>query len=368
MNNDLISKDIERLLEDGIITSEEYEKIIKRLEEYRSSGKETYKDLLKEYDEYLLEENYSRSMVEKLRRVAKWYVEFVGKNETSSNCLNNEVNVEKLNIETSRQFLLSSIADKESSTMYVFLSGFKNFVRFLNKKYYSIIDEDKFSDISTMITKKLTYDKNAMKDENHVFSKEDIYFMSSLGDDTHKIAMLLCYEACMSREELAAVEFTDIDFQKDEINVKDPINGEVRRTMPLPHDLCKLLKAHRAYFVELNEKYNITRMKKRQSERPFSEYIFQSRKSNTVSLPSITNRFLVIAEEWHKYNYSKYEGDLSYEEFVKQSVPVQIPIIRSSKMIHMTESGEWTLDDIIYKYNLGGMYYLEKKMSRFIDD
>lgn len=368
MNNDLISKDIKRLLEDGIITIEEYEKIISRLEDYKSAKGETYRDLLKAYDEYLVNSNYSRNTLAKLKRVAKLYVEFVSKNETSVSCMNNIIDMTRFNAETSRQFLLMSLADKEATTMYVFLSGFKNFVQFLNKNYYAEIDEEKFSDIIIMITKKLNYDKSAIKNTENRFSKDEIYFMASLGEDTHKIAMLLCYEACMSREELAVAEFTDIDFNYDVINVKDPETEDIRRTMPLPHDLCKLLKSHREDFVELNRRYNVTRAIKGQPERPMSEYIFQSKKSNTASLPSITNRFLAIADKWHKYNYSKYDGEMSYEEFVKSSIPIQIPYIRSSKMINMIESGEWTLDDIIYKYNLGGLYYLEKKLSRFVDD
>lgn len=367
MNNDLISKDIKNLLDAGIITKEEYEKIVNRLEDYRSINKiETCKSFLEKYKQNLKDSGgYKERSIYRMYIDAKQYVEFVYKknNITAETLLNMDFDAKLFTTETGRMYMTSLLVNKEATTISSLATSYKVFVKFINKQYYTGIDENAINDIVELARKKVAFEKSRDCVTDKMFSEDEIYFMSELGDTVHKLVILLCYEACMSREEIAAAEFTDVDFDKEVIKVKDPVTEEIRRIMPLTHDLCRLLKSHRDELLELNEQYNITRQKKKQSPRIFTEYIFQSRRSGTATPTMITYKLTDIAKAWYEYNYEMHEGEMSYEEFVENSVQVTFPTIRKSKIISMIGSKEWTLDDVIYKYNLGSAYYMNRKFS-----
>lgn len=364
MNNNKIDKDIKILLENGIITEEEYDKIVGRLNDCNNIPAKTYRTMLKRYEQSLLEENV-RSSATTLKNLARQYITFaVGEDKFH---LDDDINLELFTDESARQFVLYSMAKKELTTVSVLISRLKRFLLFLNKRYDTNIDMNNIYEFSKIFNKKLLYEK--YKDPKcDVLPKKDIYFISDLGDTTNKLAILLCYEACMSRNELSMAKFEDVDYKEKVIHVRDESTGEIIRTMDLPDELCKTIKIRHREVEELLEKYNEDRQRKRRPPRPYSDYIFQSKKSPTASVTTISNKINSVTKIWYEYNYNKTDHSLTLEEFKAQSTTVNIPIIRFSKMAHMLEAKEWTLYDIVEKYGLGDAYYMEKKTGRFVDN
>lgn len=366
MNKDLISKDINNLLEAGIITEEEYGKIVERLQDYRNvKNVKTCKALLEEFENNLIDSGYSKRSIYRMYNDAKRYVEFVYKKNDRKHeiILNADFDPELFTTEIGRQYILYLLSSRETSTISAVATSYKIFVGFLNRHYYTGIDESAVNEVVKLARKKLSFEKSREIVSDSYFTEEDIYFMADLCEISNKLVVLLCYEACMTRDEISICEFTDIDFGKEVINVKDPESRAVCRTMPLPHDLCVCLKNYREELLELNAQYNITRAKKKQEPRPFTEYVFQSRKSGSATVTLITTRLTDIADKWYKIKYEETEKEISFEEFVKSSVPVTFPNIRFSKMSKMINDKKWTIDDIVYKYNLVSESYTSKRLS-----
>lgn len=364
MNN----KEIKKLLDTGIITEGEYRKIIERLEEYRTNNVKSCSNVLREYKDYILsEKRYSRATAYETLKVAKQYVEFV---LTNNRMPMGEAFSEKyFNTESMEQFILVSLGNKETSTVASLLIRLKVFLTYMNDNHSTKFDIDRIIYFSKMVNKKMNFDKTVRAMNAERFSKEEIYTMVNLCEDSHKLVVLLCYEACMSRDELANAQFTDIDFKKEMIYVKDPNTGSVEREMELPHDLCLMLSAYRKDLIALNRKYNVNRLKKGKPERPFSEYIFQSKKSNTSTPTTISNRIREVDKKWCEYKYEECKDSVSYEEFKENYKKIDIPTISFSKIYNMLIEGEWTADDVVNKYKISSIYYLEQKMNRsmFVD-
>lgn len=340
------------MLDSKIITKEEYNVIISRLQPAKTIENYTWFDIVDGYYNYCYDK-YTSSTAKGYRTcVMKFIMYYIGNEEY------NYVLKQKFNPFTFRTVnsFMSWMVDEG-------LSG-----RTINKIKYALIVLCDYlksinidaPDITNINNVEITDVDN--KENVPILNQDEIYDVAEGSDIRTKVCILLCYEGALKRQEVTKVRFQDFDYQNYQLNIYD--KNKFIRTCILNKQLIELVKEYQHMLYEDIDKWNKSRVKKGKEIRDDHGYIFQNVKTTTPSYPMLQG---LLKKASKKYYTNKGLDDKIVKEKVSNFT---FETLRNSKRLYLLAHG-YTVPqvmNIIGDKNYMSTCRFQKYIPRFYPD
>lgn len=309
---------LKELLDNGIITKEEYEYLISRISKKDGSYEETWNDVLDEFYDWCIKD-YSIITAKGYRICLYKFILYITKVDNNDEALKRKF--ETFNFRTVNNFL-KSLQDNSYSNQTI------------SKTKYAIILLCKFLKQKEIDCPDVSKIKVSIKDDVNnttiALSHDEINRIASVGDLRNKVCILLAYEGALRRIELSKVKVGDFDFHKNQLYVyKD--DGSLDRVCILSQATIDVTKEYISELYDDIEKWNRNRIAKGKEPREDFGYIFQSIK---MIVPSYALLHTMLKE--NAYKYYKSQGVDDIDDKVSN---VTFEILRNSRKVYLLSKG-----------------------------
>lgn len=313
-------EELNKLLESGVITKEEYKTISKRLSISNNTYEETWQDVLDEFYNWC-SDKYTVVTAKGYKTCLYKLVLWVTKESDNSEALQHNF---KLYSFTDVNGLLNNMKEK----------GFNN--QSINKVKYSINVLGKYlktKGIKTPDIKPIKISiKNEVNNTTFAFRDDEVYSVASVGELRNKVCIMLCFEGCLKRIELMNLRISDFDFNKRQLFIYDK-NNKIDRVCILSDSTIQLVKQYIDELYENIEVWNKSRITKGKQPRKDLGYIFQSIK---MIVPSYSLLHTMVKDNakiyYEKQGFSGEELDDKISKFSFEN-------IRNSRKVYLLAHG-----------------------------
>ena len=353
------NNDISKLLEYGIVTQEEYDSIVKRLNDIENNVTHSYSEVLAQYRNDLIKTKYNARTISRTVRNAELLVRFILKINNQEDNLGNIFEAALFNTDSCNLYFTKNLS-QNINAFVTNTTDLKSFIRFLNRNYNTKIDDSYINSIRYKANKQ--YQSN--KEEIISFTEKEIQDMLMCVDNPHKIAILLCYEAGTTRDELADVKFGDFDLENHIFHLRERETENVRRDVKISDALCAAVKEYHHELDEMISRWNESRIKNDKSPRIDTDYVFQNRKSAYPTIATLDYRLREINKSYYNWKYEEENSNLEFEEYLKKQPKISYTSIKASRIINALKSGK-TIKERTEGMSISERLYISKKYGRF---
>lgn len=313
-------KSIKELLENNIITKEEYDKLSSRLKPAKTVDEYTWEDIIDGYMEWC-DGKYTNTTVNGYRICIAKFAAHI--NDVEDTKLILDYKFKPYTFQTVNRYVDYMKKDNLSSQA-------------ISKVKYSLISLNGYLNSIGIKTPDIEVIKTpikAHKEENlTALREEEIMDIANISDTRTKVLILLCYEAGMKRIDLAKVRVQDFDFAKRQLFIyKD--NGDIDRVSILSTKTINIVKDYIDRLYEDVERWNESRRVKGKELREDFGYIFQSVKTPVPSYPLLQS---LLKKSARQYYGKDYEGD----EYKQKVSNFTFETIRNSRRIYLMAHGK----------------------------
>ena len=318
-------KNIKEMLDSKIITKEEYDVIISRLQPPKTIDNYTWSDVIDGYYDYCCQK-YTIITAKGYRTcIMKFVMYYVGNNDYDY-ILRQKFNVftfKKVNTFISwmiNEGLSSHTVKKIKYAMIVFCDYLKSIG----------IDAPDITNINI--------EENDTDENIPLLTRDEIYEVAESADIRSKICILLCYEGAIKRQEIFKLKFQDFDYDKCLLNIYS--DGNLARVCVLNEYIISLVKSYKDTLYEDISKWNESRVKKGKEIREDFGYIFQNVKTTTPSYPMLQTLLKNAAKKY----YTEKGFD---DKMVKNKVSnFTFETLRNSKRLYLLAQG-YTVNQVM---------------------
>ena len=311
---------LESLLQDGIITKDEYTVFINRLEKPKDVKDYTWQDIVDGYYGYC-NDKYTTTTAKGYRTCIMKYVMYATKETVYEEAL-------------SQPFHMFTFQGMNKFIGWLYQEGLGKMT--INKIKYSMIvlcDYLNSIDIKAPDISSITVpDETSVKQHVPIIKQDEIYDIASSADLRSRICILLCYEGALKRQELCRVRFEDFNNKHKQLFIYDE-DGKFQRSAIISDDLLKMVKEYKRELYADVDKWNKSRIKKGKEIREDFGYIFQNIKATVPSYPMLQTLLKTAAK-----NYYTTKG-LTGDE-LKQSIDsFTFETLRNSRRLYLLAQG-----------------------------
>ena len=319
------SNNLKELLEKNLITKEEYDIIIKRMEEQSVDYEKTWGEVINGFYDWC-QDKYSLVTAKGYKTCLYKFVLYMTKKDTNE------------------------VALGETFKMYTFRSvnGFFNKMendgfssQAISKTKYALVVLGKYleslgTEVPNISDIKISINKTVNK-TTIALRQDEIIKIANCGELRNKVCIMLCYEAALRRIELMNLKVSDFNFEKRQLFIYNKDN-EIDRVVILSEDLISCVQEYIEELYDNIAKWNISRVNNGRAPREDFGYIFQSVKMVIPSYSLLQVMVKTNAETYYKANCT----DLTE---VKEKVKlVTFETIRNSRKVYLLSQGVSTQD------------------------
>jgi site-specific recombinase XerD len=308
MTNDLDSKTLNLLLEQNIITEEQYNKLIgEDVQQSPDSLRILIGTIYHEYIKYLKNEGLARNTIDGYTTNAKKYLEYIY--DDSFNIIKDK-HLQNLDRGTIvRWFEELNSEGYSSNSLRRFKHSLKKFFEYISTAYT----------INTPNVDRIEISQKSEDKITNVLTDEEIRGIAERASTIRgKCIILVAYEAGLRRQELIDLEKADVDLDNNTINVF--CNGKLDRVAIFTQETGKIIKMHiddwNAFVAETNQKRKLNSKSNGSvyDEVEISKYLFQTLRSPQISYSTF---FKAVKDASYEYFANKYKTLKNSEEDVE---------------------------------------------------
>lgn len=335
---------VNKLLENGIITKDEYEVIIERLRQERHKTKFTWETMITGFYDWCME-NYSLITAKGYKTCMYKFMLYLTKKDNNKDAFK-------------EAFETYSFTDVNNFINKMITENFSK--QAINKTKYAIAVFGNYLSTLELEAPDINNIKISITGETHnvktVLHEDDVLKIAEIGELRNKVCILLCYEGCLKRMELCEIKVQDFDFDKNQLVIyKD---GKLERVCVLSEYTISTVKTYIKNLYKDIESWNNARAK---SGRPIREdfgYIFQSIK---MVKPSYS-----ILQTMLKTNVLAYYESMgqSATEASESSKNITFETIRNSRKVYLLSKG-YSVNDVMHLCG-DNNYMSTHRFSKFV--
>lgn len=335
-------KNIKELLENKVITEEEYNLLASRLQPAKTINDYTWNDIIENYTKWC-SGKYTKTTLNGYRICIAKFAAYLNDMESTKKVLN--VKFKPYTFQTVNKYIDWLQKDNLSSQA-------------ISKAKYSLLSLNNFLGtlgIKTADIEAIKTPIKAYKEENlTALREEEIIDIANLSDTRTKVLILLCYEGGMKRHELAKIRVQDFDFKKKQLFVYRD-NGDINRVCILSGKTIRIVKNYIDDLYEDVNRWNKSRELKGKELREDYGYIFQSVKTPTPSYPLLQS---LLKQTARNYYGNKCKGD----ELKRKVNNFTFEYIRNSRRIYLMAHGKTVPEtmNLVGDRNYMSTYKLQK--------
>lgn len=311
---------LKRLLDSGVITNDEYNSILKRVNIANDKYEETWGDIVDDFYEWCTQ-HYALITAKGYKTCLYKFITWLTRENDNEKALQHK-------------FETYSFMDANNLLNNMQENGFSS--QSISKTRYSIAVLGKYLETKNIkapdISKIKISIKNEVNNTTFAFRHDEIIKVANAGELRNKVCIMLAYEGCLRRAELVNIKVNDFDFDKKQLFIYDKDNN-IDRVCVLLDSTIELV---RQYIEELYvniAKWNESRSKKGRELREDLGYIFQSVK---MVVPSYSLLHTLFKENAKAY-YS--ELGMSGSELENKVSKFSFENIRNSRKVYLLSQG-----------------------------
>ena len=333
---------IKELLNNKVITKDEYITLANRLIPAKQVEDYTWGDIVEGYVGWC-SEKYSKTTMRGYKICISKFITYITKMDDY-----NEASNEKF-----KPYTFQAV-NKFISWMYDDNLGDQA----ISKVKYSLMALNSYLESIGIQTPDITSIKTPVKVHSTknltVLRVEEIFDVAACGETRARIVIKLCYEAGLKRVELSKVRVQDFNFEKRQLFVYQD-NGDIDRVCILTQGTIDLIKGYIEDLYNDIERWNKSRQSKGLEIREDFGYLFQSVKTTVPSYPLLQTLLKKTATTY----YSKhYDGD----ELKSKVSNFTFETIRNSRRVYLMAHGRSVKETmvIVGDRNYMSTYKLQK--------
>lgn len=310
---------VNKLLESGVITKDEYDIIIGRLKQNRHETKLTWKEVINGFYEWALG-NYSLITAKGYRTCLYKFMLHLTKKDNNKDAYK-EV------------FETYSFTDVNNLINKMITDNFSK--QSINKTKYAIIVFGNYISTLGLEAPDISSIKISITGETHnvktVLHKDEVLKIAKMGELRNKVCVLLCYEGCLKRMELCEIKVQDFDFDKKQLVIyKD---NKLERVCVLSDYTISTVKTYIDELYNNIKSWNDARIKNGRPVREDFGYIFQS-----IKMVKPSYSILQVMLKSNVLAYYKSMGQ-SATEANESSKNITFETIRNSRKVYLLSKG-----------------------------
>lgn len=342
MNDKL--QELKSLLQQGIITKDEYKMIENRLKEPKDVSEYTWDDIVNGYYNYC-SDKYTQTTSKGYKTCIMKYAMYITKTD------NYEESLEK-------PFHVFTFQNINKFVEWMHEDGLGN--QTINKiKYALIVLCDYLNSLGIKtpdITPITIPEETSVKQHVPVIREDEIFEVAYTTDLRSRICIRLCYEAALKRNELTRVRFEDLAHRNNQLFIYDD-DGRFTRSAVLSDELIAMIKEYKRELYADVDKWNKSRLKKGKELREDYGYIFQNIKAVVPSYPMLQTLLKNAVKRYYENNQN-----LSDEEAKEKINAFTFETLRNSRRLYLLAKGNTVQEvmDIIGDKNYMTTYRFKK--------
>ena len=314
------SNNLKELLDKNLITKEEYDVIVKRINEKSVDYENTWGEVINDFYEWC-QDKYSIVTAKGYKTCLYKFVLYMTKKETNEKALNEKFkmytfrNVNGFFNKMERDGFSSQAMSKTKYAIVVF------------GKYLSTLGMDvpNINDIKISINKTVNKTTIALR-------QDEIIRIANCGELRSKVCIMLCYEAALRRIELMNLKVGDFNFDKRQLFIYNK-DHEIDRVVILSNDAILCVQEYIDELYSNIEKWNNSRISNGREPREDYGYLFQSVK---MVVPSYSLLQVMVKTNAENYYKSIYDDADEVKNKVKL---VTFESIRNSRKVYLLSQG-----------------------------
>lgn len=319
MENQL--QELKSLLQQGVITTDEYEKIELRLRKPKEISEYTWKDVIDGYCQYC-SDKYTQTTTKGYKTCIMKYVMYITQFDDYEESLK-------------QPFKVFTFQNINKFVCWMYEDGLGK--QTINKIKYALIvlcDYLKSIGIDTPDITPITIpEETSVKQYIPVIHEDEIFDVAFHTDLRSRICIRLCYEAALKRNELTRVRFEDLMHRNNQLFIYDD-DGRFTRSAVLSNELIAMIKEYKRELYTDVDKWNKSRLKKGKELREDYGYIFQNIKATIPSYPMLQTLLKNAAKKYYEN-----KKDLTDEEKVKKIDAFTFETLRNSRRLNLLAKG-----------------------------
>ena len=312
---------IKMLLDNNIITKEEYDTIIKRMQPPKDVNNYLWNDILVGYYKWCTGK-YTETTAKGYKVCVLKFIRYTTNIDDTNMAL--ETKFKPFTYQTVSKFIETMFNDELNSQT-------------INKIKYSLIvltDYLKSLNIDAPDITGIKISTKETKDKTSIAFKEDeIYSVAESCDLRSKVVILLCYECALKRIELTKVKVQDFNFDTRQLFIYSDDNKTIDRVCVLSSKTAAMVKEYIDNLYDDIERWNKSRLSKGLELREDMGYLFQNIKTTVPSYTMIQTTLKKCAKAYYSKIYSEDElkehvGNFTFEN------------IRNSRRVYLLAHGK----------------------------
>lgn len=337
-------QELKILLQQGIITKDEYEKIELRLRKPRDITEYTWNDIIVGYYNYC-NDKYTQTTSKGYKTCIMKYIMYITGLNDYEEALKQPFKV----------FTFQNI-NKFVSWMYEDGLGKQT----INKIKYALIVLCDYLNTIGIDTPDITPitipEETSVKQHVPVIREDEIFDIANHTDLRSRICIRLCYEGALKRQELTRVRFEDLAHRNNQLFIYDD-DGRFTRSAVLSNELIAMIKEYKRELYSDVDKWNKSRLKKGKELREDYGYIFQNIKATVPSYPMLQTLLKNAAKRYYENN-----KNLTDEEKTEKINAFTFETLRNSRRLNLLAKGNTVQEvmDIIGDKNYMTTYRFKK--------
>ena len=320
-------KDIKKMLENNIITKDEYDTIISRLQPPKSVDNYTWGDVIDGYYDYCTKK-YTITTAKGYKTCVMKFVMYCTGSFDYDAALREKFKVftfQKVNA------FVNWMAEK-ALTYHT-----------MNKIKYALIvlcDYVKTLNLSVPDISNINIPDNEKVSEIvPLMAQDEIYKVAESAETRARLCILLCYEGALKRQEICKVRFDDFDYNKCQLNIYDD-KGQFVRVCVLNKYIIYLVENYKEILYNNIDKWNKSRIKKGKPVRDDKGYVFQNIKTTTPSYPSLQTLIKNAAKNYYK------NAETDQKTVTDKVSNFTFETLRNSKRLYLLSKG-YTVNQVM---------------------
>lgn len=314
-------RNIKEMLENNIITKEEYDTIVSRLQPPKTVDNYLWSDIVEGYYNWCIDK-YTETTSKGYKVCIMKFVRYITKIDDTDEAFSTKF--QPFTYQVASQFIKSMFdEDLNSQTISKIkyaLIVLTDYLRTIN------IDAPNISNIKISTKENRVKPVIALKDV-------EIYDIVNSCDLRSQVAILLCYECALKRQELSKVRIQDFNFEKRQLFVYDADETTIDRVCILSVSTIQLIKEYISQLYQDIERWNKSRLKKGFELREDLGYLFQSVKTTVPSYTMLQTTLKKCAKKYYSQSYSGDELDVRVGNFTFET-------IRNSRRVYLLAQGK----------------------------
>lgn len=319
--------EIKKLHENNLITDEEYEILVKRVDISTNSYEYSWGDILNDF--YIwCSEKYTPSTAKGYKTCLYKFMLYLTKEETNKVAMTRKFETysfQKVNSFINKMHNENFKKQSISKTKYAIIV-FGDYLRNLH------IEAPDIRDIKVPIT-------DEVNNTTFALSHDEVLNIVNHGVLRSKICLLLCYEGALKRNELCSIKVQDFNLNKNQLIIYDD-EGRLVRVCTLTKTTTKFVKMYIDELYENINNWNNSRKLRGREPREDFGYIFQSVKMIKPSYSLLQTMIKNASKSY--YQSCGFQGD----KLTSKIQNVTFESIRNSRKVFLLANG-FSVNDVM---------------------